>query len=114
MKFFITSALLLLALAPLGHAAEFHVSPDGSDSNPGTAAKPFATLEKARDAARGEKGSSIQLAAGIYRLTKTFELGSQDSGTIIRADKGADVRLSGSIAVSNTSVKPVTDPAVLE
>jgi len=31
-------------------AAEFFVSPNGSDSNPGSKVKPFATLEKARDA----------------------------------------------------------------
>jgi parallel beta-helix repeat protein len=104
----------LLTLATFAHAAEFHVSPTGNDTNPGTVAQPFATLEKARDAARGEKGSTIQLATGTYRLTKTFELGPQDSGTIIRAVNGADVRLSGSVAAPNKSIKTVTDPAVLE
>ena len=29
---------------------DFYVSTDGSDKNPGTKAKPFATIEKARDA----------------------------------------------------------------
>ena len=40
------STMLLLALpCP---AAELYVSPHGSDANPGTRAKPFATLERAR------------------------------------------------------------------
>ncbi|MDH7504119.1 MAG: hypothetical protein QHJ82_15585, partial [Verrucomicrobiota bacterium] len=40
----------LLALCTA--TADFHVSPAGSDSNPGTASSPFATLERARDAVR--------------------------------------------------------------
>ncbi|HEX7260919.1 MAG TPA: hypothetical protein VF258_03810, partial [Luteolibacter sp.] len=112
MKTYLT--LILAAQGIFAHAAEFHVSPGGSDNNPGTLDKPFASLEKARDAARGEQGSTIQLATGTYRLTKTFELGPKDSGTIIRAEKDADVRISGSIPVPNTAVKTVRDPAVLD
>jgi hypothetical protein len=33
-------------------AADFHVSPDGSDENPATVAAPVMSLEKARDLAR--------------------------------------------------------------
>lgn len=44
-------ALLLASFTPLP-AAEFFVSPSGNDTNPGTEAKPFATLERGRDAAR--------------------------------------------------------------
>jgi len=33
--------------------ADFHVAPGGNDGNPDTAGKPFATLERARDALRG-------------------------------------------------------------
>src|ERR1700679_331741 len=40
-------------------AAEFHVAPDGSDANPGTAARPFATLERARDAVRAQKVGGV-------------------------------------------------------
>jgi hypothetical protein len=39
--------------APAGPtAATFTVSPRGNDANPGTADRPFATLERARDAVR--------------------------------------------------------------
>jgi hypothetical protein len=49
----ITAAWGALALAgslPTG-TLQFHVAPTGNDANPGTAARPFATLERARDAA---------------------------------------------------------------
>ena len=45
------AALLLIPLAAL-NASDFHVSPTGNDSNPGAKAKPFATLDAARTAAR--------------------------------------------------------------
>ncbi|MBT3291511.1 MAG: hypothetical protein HN380_29470, partial [Victivallales bacterium] len=45
--------LLLSLLLPLaGLHAAFYVAPNGSDANPGTEAKPFATLIRARDAVR--------------------------------------------------------------
>ena len=46
--------LLLTPLAAL-HAAEFFVSPSGSDADAGTKAKPFASLERARNAIREAK-----------------------------------------------------------
>ncbi len=109
MKIAIAALSTLFTLAAAG--AEFHVAPTGSDANPGTPEKPFATLEKARDAARQAKGSTVVLAPGTYRLTKTFELNEKDSGTTYR---GTDARVAGSIAIPNGAVKPVTDPAILE
>ena len=50
MRLLIVSVALLLPLP--GPAAELFVSPTGSDTNAGTRAKPFATLEHARDEAR--------------------------------------------------------------
>ena len=51
---------LLLALPAWLHAAEFHVAPTGNDANPGTMEKPFATLERARDAARKLKDPKLK------------------------------------------------------
>ena len=103
-------------------AAELYVAPNGSDANPGTADQPFATLEKARDAARGFRiqnpesriQNAVILAAGTYRLTKTLELNEKDSGTVFRAAPGAEVRLSGGTAIPAGTAKPVTDKAVLD
>ena len=42
---------LLLAATTTARAAEFFVSPTGSDGDPGTIEKPFATVQRAQDAA---------------------------------------------------------------
>ena len=41
---------------------EYFVAPNGSDANPGTAAKPFATLAKSRDAIRALKANGLPRA----------------------------------------------------
>ena len=118
-----TNLSILLGFFTLSaSAAEFHIAPNGSDASPGTAGQPFATLEKARDAAREtrsqESGARSQnvilLAAGTYRLTRIFELNEKDSSTVFRAAPGADVRLSGSVAIPAGAAKPVADKAVLD
>lgn len=64
-----------------------HVSPSGSDANPGTLASPFLTLERARDAIRALSsaqragGVTVYLRGGIHRRTSTFVLSAQDSGS---------------------------------
>ncbi|MCP5535737.1 MAG: right-handed parallel beta-helix repeat-containing protein [Akkermansiaceae bacterium] len=103
----------VLATTQFALGVTVHVAPDGDDSNPGTEAKPFATLERARDAARGARKSTVILAAGTYRRTTTFELNAKDSGTTFRAAAGADVRISGSLDVPPRVVKPVTNKSVL-
>ena len=69
----------LLALpAP---AAQLYVAPNGSDTNPGTRARPFATLERARDEARRLKqdgklpkgGLTIWLRGGDYLRTNALQ-----------------------------------------
>jgi hypothetical protein len=116
MKTILSALCSILALSAA--AAEFQVAPNGSDANPGTADKPFATLEKARDAIRGIQNSesriqnTVVISAGTYRLAKTFELNEKDSGTIYKGQPGA--RIVGSIAIPNATVKPVTDPAILD
>lgn len=68
--------------------AAFYVAPGGADNNPGTLEKPFATLEKARDAVREVKragalpdgGAAVWLRGGEYPRTGPLELTSEDSG----------------------------------
>jgi hypothetical protein len=108
----LVAPLTLLALAPFAQAAEFHVSPKGDDATgDGSAGRPFATIEKARDAARAEKNSKVILAPGAHRRVKTLGLNERDSGTVFTG-KGASI--VGSVAVPNTAVKVVTDAAILE
>jgi len=65
--------------------AEFHVSPAGNDANPGTLAKPFATIQKARDAVRKVNRSmkndiNVFIHKGTYYLKKPIALDERDSG----------------------------------
>jgi hypothetical protein len=118
----ILSATLLLALP--GHAAQLYVSTTGSDTNPGTRAKPFATLERARDQVRrlsqdhklASGDLTVWLRGGDYFRTNALELTAADSGTadapiVWRACKGESVRLLGGRKLSG--FEPVTDPVVL-
>jgi len=66
----------------------FYVAPAGNDQWPGTQAKPFATLARARDAIRAlkERGQfdapvKVLIRGGIYWLPQTLVFTPQDSGT---------------------------------
>ncbi|MCY2950486.1 MAG: hypothetical protein NTU53_00725, partial [Planctomycetota bacterium] len=105
-------------------AVEYFVAPTGNDANPGTREKPFASLEKARDAIRALKAKGglpgpacVRLMPGEYPMKKTLELTAADSGTaespiIYRADKKGAAVLYGGTRLSGFA--PVTDPAVLK
>jgi len=115
-----------LAVTGLGTAKDWFVAPAGSDKNPGTGARPFATLERARDAVRTERqaakkaGSPISrtnvwLAGGTYAFAKTFELKAEDSGSpgaeiVYRAAQGARVCITGGHRLDGW--KKITDQAV--
>jgi len=97
--------------------AEFYVSPDGSDTNPGRKEQPFATLERARDAVRKaapEQPRKVIVRQGAYRLTKSFALGKEDSGTadhpaVWQAAPGELVRLTGGQTIPAAAFLAVTD-----
>lgn len=100
--------------------ADFHVSPEGSDANPGTKGKPFATLERARDAVRARKPSdgkvTVWLRGGDYLRTNALELSAADSGSagapvIWSAYRNERARLLGGRVL--TGFQPVTDAATL-
>ena len=81
----------------------FYVSPSGNDNNPGSLEQPFATPERARDAARQTPRSEpivLYLRAGTYYLSQTLEFEANDSGTeqaplTLRNWPGERVVLSG-------------------
>ena len=63
-----------------------YVSPSGSDDNPGTAASPVQTLQKAQALVRASNANmtsdiTVTLADGYYRMTKPLTLDPSDSGT---------------------------------
>ena len=76
--------MLAAALVASTQAAEFHVSPAGDDTQPGTREAPLRSLAAARDAARafaGRERVTIHVADGTYHLPETLVFGPQDSGT---------------------------------
>ena len=83
-------------IARFASAAEFHVAPNGSDTHSGTEASPFASLEKARDAARATPGAdTILLHGGTYWMEKPLVLTPADSGLTLKAVPGEKPVLSG-------------------
>ena len=112
----IVGVIVLLFLAS-AHATELIVSPAGNDSNPGTAEKPVATLEHARDLARMHKPShsdlTILLHEGVYPVSKTLELTAEDSGVAWRAVKVDTVVFSAGRTISPEGWKPVMEAAVV-
>ncbi len=130
LRLFFVGLIFAICLTPMhlfaaGQQVEFVVSLSGSDRNPGTIDKPFATLERARDAIRELKqkntlpfgGAVVFIRGGTYHLSKTFELTEKDSGTekshtTYRSYKNAEVHITGGKELSGFS--PVTDPSILK
>jgi len=104
---------LVLFGAKNSFAAEYYVAPTGSDSNPGTMASPFATLQKGNSAAAA--GDTVWLRGGTYASTSQITLsksGTSDSNrTKIWAYKGEVPVLDFSKYVSSNPAVDV--PAVL-
>lgn len=82
-------ACLLFAPTPMTlHAAtqmSYYVSPGGSDSNPGTLARPFASITKARDVVRTVNRPMIgdiyvYLRCGTYYITTPIVFNQNDGG----------------------------------
>ena len=94
MNYVFSYLLLAAAFTFSGTAAEFYVSPDGSDTWTGKLATPnkaksdgpFASLEQARDAVRemkkngADRDITVQVRTGQYHLKKTIVFGLPDSG----------------------------------
>jgi hypothetical protein len=108
-------SMLLVAAAALTAApadkADFYVSPDGLDSNPGSLKKPFATIDAAQNAVRGriaeglKKDIEVVLLAGSYHRTTPLMFSPLDSGTqerriTYRAYPGEKVWISGGRVIS--------------
>ncbi len=78
----VLGAVFLLAPGR-AQATEYFVAPTGSDTNPGTMAQPFATIQKGHDVAVA--GDTVWLRAGTYKNTRQIKLsrsGTSDSARI--------------------------------
>ncbi len=104
---FVVAVIVVNLPVPAAAAAAgpaLYVAPDGSDNNPGSMEKPFATIAKARDAARamikGKYPIIVVLRGGTYYLTEPVVFRPEDSGTkdgpiVYVARKGETPIISG-------------------
>lgn len=109
--------MLLLAgmLAAPARPAEFWISPDGSDGNPGTRERPLATVAQAQRQARELRrlatappagGVHLVLRGGVYPLSSPLVFRPEDGGTeasptVVEAAPGEHPVLSGGVVIGN-------------
>jgi hypothetical protein len=99
----------------------FYVSPSGNDNNPGTFAKPFASIFGAQAAIRklsGKQNVIINFRKGKYVFDKTCLLTDKDSGkgktkVIFKNYNKEMVGFNGGLTLSSSLAKPVTDQSIL-
>ena len=106
--------LTALTMGSAVEAANYYVSPTGNDANPGTLAQPFATLQRAQQAARkvaGREAVTVEVRAGTYYLPETLVLTGTDSGTkaapvVYQAYQKEQPVISGGILMRNLKWQP--------
>jgi hypothetical protein len=111
---FCTVFVLILTGFNIAFSQKIYLSPDGNDSNPGTADKPLATLMAARDKARtylkaNDKSQPVEVIAleGEYFMFQPLHLTADDSGTsdfplIFKAEEGKKVIFRGGVKLAGT------------
>src|SRR5208283_2602272 len=83
-------------------AADYYVSPSGSDSFPGTLSQPFLTIQKA--ASVMEAGDTAFIRAGTYRETVIPKnSGTQNAPITFMPYNGESVTVSGADAIPASS-----------
>src|SRR3972149_5887083 len=122
----LTSIAFLCPPAPGVTAAEFWVSTNGSDENPGTPDQPLLSpaiaLRKARELRRLQHptvadGVHIMLRGGVYSLTTPLNVRPEDSGTeasptVFRAAPEEAPVLSGGVLVGGWNRLPHEVPGL--
>jgi len=104
MRVLITALTLVLIACP-GFSEVYHVSRTGADANPGTEARPFATISAAASVAG--PGDTITVHEGVYReRINPPRGGSSDTKRVVyQAAKGEEVVIRGSEIVKGWKKK---------
>lgn len=103
-------------------SAALYVAPNGSDSNSGSEAQPFATVAKAKEAIRAmnasnslpDGGVTVYLRGGTYYMDEGMTFTAEDSGRegsniTYTAYPGESVTISGQIPLEKSWFKPADD-----
>ena len=93
---------ILIACCGASSAAEYHVSPSGLDTNPGTHALPWRTIQKAAD--NVTSGDIVNIHAGTYAERVTLENRHGTAALPIIFQKSPED--AGAAIVSQTGVTP--------
>lgn len=112
--------LMLCSLAICGcgeKTREFFVALDGDDDNPGTLAKPFATVQKAADVMAA--GDTCYIRGGTYLLEDSINLGNSNSGgednpITYCPYPGEEVILTGAVELDPDYFEAVIDNDILD
>ncbi|MCX6908837.1 MAG: right-handed parallel beta-helix repeat-containing protein [Verrucomicrobia bacterium] len=116
----IVTGTILLAFLHIASAAEFFVATNGKDSQPGTKAKPFATLERGHLAARKARREkpdqpvTVWLAAGIYHRINSLWLTADDGGVTFAAKPGERAVLTGGRELERKWFEPCKASHILD
>ncbi len=101
-----------------------HVRPEGDNTGSGSAERPFATVEQARDALRAARaagpltgGAEVILHGGRYAPSARIDLSAEDSGlsgapVVYTAAPGEEVSVSGARPIPAAAFAPVADAAM--
>ena len=90
------------------------VASDGDDGNVGTFAKPFKTLEKARETARASSADSVTVyIRGDFTLTEPFVLDERDEGDVYASYPDSPSAISGAKSYNLASARRGTDEKIL-
>ena len=102
--------------------ADFYVAVDGNDNNDGSFEKPFATIERAKEAVQGldktgRTGITVAVKAGEY-LVSNLTFTAEDSGTescpiMYCAYGDGEVILNAGISINTEDFTAVTDVTML-
>lgn len=120
---FLVGAGMLCQSAAWGR--EWCVAPAGDDAADGSVDRPFATLERARDAVRAARTAkdarqsasepaAIRLLAGVHKRSRTLVLDSRDSGVRILGAADGSTRLHAGTFLKPQDFRAVSDRDVLD
>jgi hypothetical protein len=124
----LTGFILLFSSACRQEKQSFNIylSPTGNDNNDGSKNKPFATLERARNAIREHKASTpdslikninVYLGDGVYEFDQTFRLKKEDAGSrnskiVYKAIEEGKAVFSGGTGIETNSVKSIKESPI--
>ena len=115
----------LLLLAQISFAQTFYVATNGNDKNAGTLDKPFATIDKAKEAVRqlkksnaiNEGGVTVFIRGGDYQINSSIEFGREDGGNegkpiIYKAYENETPHLVNATMIAANKWKPLQKEAL--